>query len=291
MPSRQLALASMFLREILARDVAPRAPGPTARLGARGIRAAMDDGGAVDGRTAAGYLFHSARISRTIAGARHCVDFGCGSAVQLLQVAALNPHIHFTGVDREPVLLERAAARAAALGIINVSWLCDDITAPRALARADFDAVISTMTLHDLPDRAALDACLRLMHDIVGDAGAVYIEDFGRLKTTRSMDYFVALNAPPEPDAFSALYRTSLGAAFTRAELAQAARALPGTRCHATFIVPFLVVIKTPDRALAPTTRDALRALRDGLLSWQRRDLDELAQFFALGGLRGDPFG
>jgi hypothetical protein len=286
-----LAMARMFARELCARETIERGPTPGAVLGADAILAAMENGGEVDGRTAAGYLYHSARISQVLAGRRRCVDVGCGCGMQLLQVAALNPEIRFTGLDPSLPMLERAARRADELGIANVDFERGDFASLLAAGRGRFDAAMSTMTLHHLPDASALDAALRALAVAAGDDGAVYIEDFARLKTRASIEFFVALGAPPTPDRFTALYRCSLGAAFSATELrAAVARRLPRARLYATFLVPFLTVTKTPDRPLAATTAARLRAMREALPDAARRDLDDLRRFFRLGGLRNDPF-
>jgi arsenite methyltransferase len=286
-----VAMARMFARELLARRQQPRGPTPSSVLGADGILAAMDDGGQVDGRTAAGYLYHSARISQVLVGRRHCVDIGCGNAMQLLQVAALNPSIRFTGVDPSPLMLDSARRRAECLGIMNVDWEIGDFASLLAAGPGRFDAAICTMTLHDLPDTAALDTALQATACAAGDTGAVYVEDFARLKSLASIDFFVGLNAPAVPDGFTKLYRCSLGAAFTIEEMRVAvARWLPGARLYSTFLVPFLNVVKTADGELSAQTRAALQAMRAALSPAARRDLDDLRRFFVLGGLRGDPF-
>jgi SAM-dependent methyltransferase len=286
-----LAMARMFARELLARQRIGRGPTPGVALGAEGILAAMEDGGQVDGRTAAGYLYHSARISQVLAGRRRCVDIGCGTAMQLLQVAALNPGVQFTGIDPVPSMLARARERAAALGLANVDFERGDFASLLREGHGRFDAAISTMTLHHLPDTAALDEALHALAVAAGDAGAVYVEEFARLKTRASIEFFVGLNAPVVPDHFSALYRCSLGAAFTVDELRSAvARWLPGARLYSTFLVPFLNVVKTADGELSAVTRSRLAELLAALSPAARRDLDDLRRFFALGGLGNDPF-
>ncbi len=286
-----VAMARMFARELLTRRHQPRGPTPSSVLGADGILAAMEDGGQVDGRTAAGYLYHSARISQVLVGRRHCVDIGCGNAMQLLQVAALNPSIRFTGVDPSPVMLDGARRRAERLGLTNVDWETGGFASLLAARPGRFDAAICTMTLHELPDTAALDTALQAIARAAGDAGAVYIEDFARLKSPASIDFFVGLNAPAVADHFSALYRCSLGAAFTIEELrAAVARRLPAATLYSTFLVPFLNVVKTADGELSAQTRARLQEMRAALSSAARRDLDDLRRFFVLGGLRGDPF-
>ena len=286
-----LGMARMFARELFGRHRQPRGQTPTSLLGSDGVLAAMEDGGEIDGRTAAGYLYHSARISQVLAGRHRCVDIGCGNATQLLQVAALNPAIEFTGVDSSPRMLERAAARAALLGLHNLAWRVDDFESLLRAGRGPWDAAISTMTLHDLPDTVALARALEAMAVVAGSDAALYIEDFARLKSPASIDFFVGLNAPAVPDGFSKLYRCSLGAAFTHEELRSAvSRQLPRATLHSTFLVPFLTVTKTADGPLPTMLRDRLAMMRSALPPASRRNLDDLRRLFALGGLRNDPF-
>lgn len=286
-----VAMARMFARELLARRHQPRGPTPSSALGPEGVLAAMEDGGQVDGRTAAGYLYHSARIAQVLVGRERCVDIGCGNAMQLLQVAALNPLIRFTGMDPSRVMLESGRSRAEKLGITNVEWELGDFASLLAVGPGRFDAAICTMTLHDLPDTAALDTALQAVAVAAGDEGAVYIEDFARLKSPASVDFFVGLNAPAVPDGFSTLYRASLAAAFTVDELRTAvARRLPRARLYSTFLVPFLNVVKTADGELPASLKAQLCQMRDALTPACRRDLDDLRRFFALGGLGNDPF-
>lgn len=284
-----LGMFAVFIRELTARSSQPRALPPSSELGARRILDAMERGGAVGGRTAAGYLYHSARITQTIAGSKRCVDLGCGSGVQLLQVAGLNPAIQFIGIDRNPDMLEVGAKRATELGLSNVEWRVADLLSPIRL-ESKVDAAMSTMTLHDLPNTNALTQFVRTLRGILKPDGAIYIEDFARMRTARSIDFFVGLNAPIPPDEFAALYRCSLKAAFTRHELHAVCDGLPNTKLYSTFLVPFLIVIKTPDRILAHDERAKFQEIRTELPAAYRRDLDSLRRFFALGGLKNDPF-
>lgn len=284
-------MGSMFLRELVGRRQQPRGPTPSALLKPDGILAAMEDGGQVGGRTAAGYLYHSARLSQVLQGRQRCLDIGCGNATQLLQVAALNPDIHFTGLDPSPLLIDCAKAAANELNLSNLSWEVNDFAAVLSKGPGTYDAVITTMTLHDLPDATALDTALHAMATACDGKGAIYIEDFARLKSPASIDFFVGLNAPHPPDRFSTLYRCSLGAAFTYAELRSAiSRRLPWVRVHSTFLVPFLVVAKSADGVLGAEQRQRLQLMRAALPPAYRRDLDDLRRFFALGGLGNDPF-
>ena len=283
-------MLAMFARELTTRHQQPRGQPPSASLGTARIIAAMHDGGGVAQRTAGGYLFHSARISQAIVGSRCCVDLGCGTGAQLLQVADLNPATHFIGVDCNPELLEIGRIYAAECGVANVEWRVADATRALTISDRPIDAAISTMALHDLNDITALGRFLSTMNALSGPTGAIYIEDFARLRVARSIDFFTTLNAPNPPDAHAALFRCGLASAFTLEELKAACAALARARLHATFLVPFMVIVKTADRALAPTTRSKLQAMRAAFPDAYRRDLDDLRRFFALGGLTNDPF-
>ena len=218
-------------------------------------------------------------------------DVGCGDGTQTIQVASLNPHIEFTGLDSSSELLTAAAAQAESQGVTNVRWIEDNLMGLRQIARGQYDAVISTMTLHDLPDSSGLDEALASIASICSSDAAIYLEDFTRLKANASIEFFLGMNAPLVPDDFSVLYRSSMQAAHTIQELKQAiARHLPWAAVYTTFIVPFLMVAKTHDGPLLASQRTAIINLRQQLPNTVRHDLDELRRSFALGGLRNDPF-
>ena len=100
-----------------------------------------------------------------------------------------------------------------------MEWVNDDITQPTKLANRQIDAVISTMTLHNLRGIGALSNCFQAMRELVGAAGAIYIEDFSRLKSPKSVDYLVSTNGLLPNDKHSELFRASICAAFTLEEL------------------------------------------------------------------------
>ena len=81
-------------------------------------------------------------------------------------------------------------------------------------------------------------------------------------------------------------------AAFRAEDFQVLAReALPAqVQIYRTFIIPMLVILKTPDRPLPFALRERFRAMRRALPARYRRDLDEIRQFLRLGGLTDDPF-
>lgn len=285
------SLLRFALRETLGPPRLTRGPTPLAVLGDEGFLAAMRDGGRSTGRLAAGFLYHSARISQLLTGRRRCADLGCGDGTQTVQVAALNPSVEFVGIDRSPLLLEAAAALAQEAGVHNVSWVCDTLPALPRTGDRSFDVVMSTMTLHDLPTLDEVARTLAGIRRIAADDAGFYLEDFARLKADASVDCLVQMNSPGGLDGFSRLYGLSLRAAYTLPELKQVfARELPQVTVHATAPIPFLIVAKTADRSLSDAQRAQIVSLRAALPVSAQRDLLALCRAFRLGGLDGDPF-
>jgi ubiquinone/menaquinone biosynthesis C-methylase UbiE len=241
---------------------------------------------------AAAYLFHSGQISSVIGGARKVLDLGCGPATQLAQVASLNPQTEFIGVDLSDAMLDSARKHVAAYGITNVQFRHGDICNLNDFQDRSVDAVISTMALHHLPARKHLDACFREISRVVKPDGAVYLTDFGRLKSLRSVIDLAYMNAAHQPHIFSLDYERSLRAAFLYEEFAAAAgEYLPShVRLYGTFMVPLLVILRTPPRPLAAGVAEKLASLRNALPGNYARDFEDLRRFFRGGGLRDDPF-
>ena len=274
-----------------------RGPLPIELLGVDGIALAKAQGGAIDGPTAASYLYQSARISRVIQGKKLCLDFGCGTGVQLLQVAQLNPEIQFIAIDCEQTLIDRGQENAKKMGLSNIEWLCDDVT---RLARLDdlvkkfkmkVDAVISTMTLHGLRDLKALNDCFHQIEELVGNEGAIYIEDFSRLRSSQSIDFFVKrLGLLPQDRHFFDLIKAGMHSAFTFEELVQTTKILKKTKAYSTYPFRLLTIIKTPDRSLNLSTRDKLLKLKYSLSRRAQGELKVLHFSLTLGGVKGDPF-
>lgn len=290
MPS--LSLLYIFARELAASRSFPREPEPDLVMDDPTQVAAYAEAGRIDGVMAAAYLFQSAHISQTIAGKLQVLDLGCGPATQLAQIAELNPTLQFTGVDLSPTMLADAKNHVGQLGLRNVGFLQADITRLDSIATASMDAVISTMALHHLPTQAHLQQCFEEIRRVLKPGGAVYLTDFCRLKSLKSVLFFAYMNARHQPHLFSLDYERSLRAAFLREdfEAAGASTLASGIKLLSTFKVPLLTVIKTPDLPLDTAVQRQVKAMRQGLRPRYRRDLNDMRIFFGLGGLRNDPF-
>lgn len=286
------ALIPTFLRECLVSRTLPREPEPDLVMDDPAQVAAYGEAGRIDGVMAAAYLFHSARVSQVVQGCGHVLDLGCGPATQLAQIAELNPDVRFTGVDLSPTMLANAEKHVRALGLTNVAFRQGDITTLEGIPDQSMDAVMSTMALHHLPTLRHLERCFASIQRVLKPGGALYLTDFCRLKSLKSVIFFAYMNAKHQPHLFSLDYERSLRAAFVLEEFkALATRFLPqDAGVFSTFKVPFLVLVKTADKPLPAALHDRLKAMRSTLKPRYRRDLGDLRTFFRLGGLKNDPF-
>jgi ubiquinone/menaquinone biosynthesis C-methylase UbiE len=288
----RISLLPTLVREIAATRSLPREPEPALVMDDEEQVKAYALAGRIDGVMAAAYLFHSAHICSVLSGCATALDLGCGPATQLAQIAGLNPDVQFTGIDLSGTMLRDAEEHLRERGIANATLSRDDISQLSSLNDHSFDAVISTMALHHLPNLAALRSTFQQIRRVLKPKGALYLVDFGRLKSLKSVIFFAYLNRQHQPHIFSLDYERSLRAAFLPDEFKALAREeLPeAVEVFATFLVPILTVIKTRDRGLRDEQRQKLKMLRNGLSSQYRRDLDEMRRFFRLGGMRFDPF-
>ncbi len=286
------AFLPIIARELLSGRTLPREPEPDLVMTDEAQVSAYAHAGRIDGVMSAAYLFHSGQATAVIHGAGRVLDLGCGPATQLAQIASLNPDTEFVGIDLSTTMLESAHAHVAELGLGNVRLAQGDITDLRAFPDQSMDAVISTMALHHLPTRSHLDACFREVARVSKPGGAIYLTDFARLKSLKSVIAFAYMNAQHQPHVFSLDYERSLRAAFLREDFIEAAEAfLPAVvRTYSTWLVPLLVVLRTAARRLPAHVACELRNLRDRLPRAYRRDFEDLRLFFGRGGLSGDPF-
>lgn len=288
----RLSMFPTLLREAFGREALPREPEPDLIMDDEAQVAAYAEAGRIDGVMSAAYLFHSARISATIQGRKNVLDLGCGPATQLGQVAQLNPDIAFTGVDLSEEMLADARQHVKKLDIGNVDFVRADITKLTQFESASFDAVISTMALHHLRTLADLKACFKEIRRVLKPDGALYLTDFGRLKSLKSVIFFAYLNKCHQPHSFSLDYERSLRAAFLLSDFKDVAKDAfaSNVEVFSTFGIPILVVIKTPDKVLPASVEKTVKTMRRNLPAKYRRELDDIRLFFWMSGLKNDPF-
>ncbi len=249
--------------------------------------------GRIDGVMSAAYLFHTARITQLIQGSKFIVDLGCGPATQLAQIADLNPETEFLGIDLSETMLANAEKHVAKLGLNNVRFLQGDLTNLSQIHNASVDAVISTMALHHLPTLELLEQSFREIKRIIKPSGLVYLVDFGRLKSLKSVMFFAYLNREHQPHIFSLDYERSLRAAFLPEDFIKLTQDILGAeyQVFTTFGIPILTLIKSKREQPIPSfIREHLQKMRKALPPKYRSELDDIRMLFWLGGLRDDPF-
>jgi ubiquinone/menaquinone biosynthesis C-methylase UbiE len=249
--------------------------------------AAYVEAGRENGVMAPVYMFHAANICEVIRAGDVVVDLACGPANQLVMVARLNPDAHFIGVDMSSPMLEQAKELISRHGMNNVDLRHGDITDLSVFAGNSVDVVVSTMALHHLPNVVALKRTYSEVARVLKPKGGIYMVDFGHLKSGRSIDYFAHQYADRQPELFTLDYLNSLHAAFYLEDIRQAAHSLfKQARLYSTFLMPFMVALKSPARRgpdMALATKFA--AMKRSLPSWHQKDLADLKTFFRMGGL------
>lgn len=273
-----------LLRERLYWRTPSRVPEPDLVMQSETQTESFTRAGQEDGALAFLYLYHALQISSVLRPGDRVLDLACGPANQLLQIARLNPQVHFVGLDASPSMLQCAQHTLAQAQIHNVELVQGDMTRLAHQADASLDAVICTMSLHHLPDTAALATTLREIRRVLKAQGRVYLVDFGRLKLSSTQRFFA--NDLQQSPQFTEDYFNSLRAAFSVNELTAAVAVLgPDVQRHVTVLAPFIVVFRSA--ALRPLDAPALQLAKDALANLsatQQSNFRGVADWFRLSG-------
>ncbi|MDB5815222.1 MAG: hypothetical protein JWN23_2339 [Rhodocyclales bacterium] len=280
------AMLMNLLLDVVSRQAQARVPEPELIMSDATSAEAFMRAGREDGLLAHTYLYHAIQASAVIAPGARVVDLGCGPANQLALIAQLNPDAHFIGVDASDSMLTLARDTLARCELDNVSLRKASMEALQDMDDASVDAVISTMTLHHLPDVASLQTVMREAKRVLKPGGGIYIVDFGRLKREKGQAFFANDRKATQPAIFTQDYYNSMRAAFSLTDIRNAAGIFgEAVSVKRTFLVPFLVAIRSvggtplrvPSQQLAKASYASLSAL-------QRYDFRDLSRFFAHGG-------
>ncbi|WP_208449132.1 class I SAM-dependent methyltransferase [Burkholderia anthina] len=245
-------LFKTIVRETTARKRLPRTPEPCLVMEGDESVDAYANGGRQSGALSGVYLYHLAQMCQMIRPDEVVLDIGCGPCNLLGQLAELNPRSEFLGLDMSQTMLARAASSFAAKGVSNVELLCGDMTTLNGIEDKSVDVVVSSMAFHHLPDVDALDKTFSQIDRVLKPEGAVYFNDFGRLRHPESIRYFVSRAAEGEGHQLADDYYHSLHAAFTKKDYETLTRRYLRHRGHvySTIISPLQIVIKSPASVL-----------------------------------------
>lgn len=119
--------------------------------------------------------------SRLIAGLgapRNVLDLGSGTGTLLAKLREAYPDARLTGLDRDPVIIERARNKLQARGIDDVEIVEGDATNP-PFAPQSFDRVVSSLMFHHLT-RTQKVAALRAVRELLTADGEFHLADWGK---------------------------------------------------------------------------------------------------------------
>ena len=276
-----------LLLERFARQLLPRVPEAHAVMEAPKQIDAFLQSGRDDGVLSYFYFFHAVMSLPVIRPGDTVLDLACGPATQLAQIARLNPHTQFIGIEASRNMLERGRDTVAAVQADNVALQLGDITQLDAIATASIDCVLCTMSLHHLPDVAALNKTMSEIRRVLKVDGGIYFADFGRLKRAATQKFFAHDRANLQSQQFTEDFLQSTRAAFSVSELAAATAniGIELTR-YATALAPFLLIFRSAERRPIETALAAQVSQRYLQFSrQQRRDFDNMVRWFRVGGL------
>ncbi|EHR71953.1 methylase involved in ubiquinone/menaquinone biosynthesis [Burkholderiales bacterium JOSHI_001] len=283
----QLNIAGILLSELTTTVPRSRVTEPELVMDDPSQVAAYAQAGREGGSLAPLYLYHTGMLAELIRPGDLVVDLACGPANQLAQVARVNPEARFLGIDLAPGMLAQARELVAGQALDNVEFKLCDISNLAFLPDHSVDVIMSTLSMHHLPDAALLGRVFDEIARVLKPGGAIYVADLGQLKSERSIAMFAGQYADDQPAVFTQDYLNSMRAAFSVGDFRRASLPIADmARVQSTFMVPYMVVVRSaPRREWSASLHDTLRAMKAALPAHQRRDLWSLRQFFRLGGV------
>lgn len=273
-----------LLHERMSRSQQPRVPEPDLVMESAAQTVAFSQAGEDCGVLPFLYLYNALQITSLLQPGDRVLDLACGPAHQLVQIARLNPDVGFVGLDASPAMLECAQDTVARAHASNVELVQGDMTRLMGLEEGSMDCVMCTMSLHHLPDQAALRAALGEMRRVLKPQGRVYLVDFGRLKLCSTQRFFA--NDLRQSAQFTEDYFNSLRAAFSVEELSAAVAPLgPEIQRHVTVLAPFLVVFRSAfQRPLDTQTLQRAKEAFAKLSATHQDNFRSVASWFRLSG-------
>ena len=183
----------------------------------------MDDLDGVEAYSAAASQAYLERIDRTFVehalslgvAEGHALDIGTGPGVIPIMLAARVPGLRLTGVDLSKPMLQKAREAAEEAGVADrLDFRVGDAKS-LPFSEQSFDLVLCNSLLHHLPAPLAL---LNEISRLVRPGGAILLRDLRR-PSRLEFPLHALWFGRHYSGVMSQLYRDSLQAAYTRAEL------------------------------------------------------------------------
>lgn len=192
--ARELTILKVALGERLTRTGRRRTPEPMVMDEEEGV-AAFDSEDPVLQLPV--YRFNAEALSRLLPAGGRVLDLGSGTGRLLADLARSRPDVHIVGTDLADTMLARGREMLRAEGLAERIELHEaDMTAlPDALVR-EVDVISCMWALHHLPDESLLRRALEQIAAVRSATGcAVWLFDFARMRSDRSMPALIALSS------------------------------------------------------------------------------------------------
>jgi SAM-dependent methyltransferase len=121
-----------------------------------------------------GFYTKVARNLAAFAARARVLEIGPGPGHLAVELAQLAPHVHVTGVDISPDMVERATSLASRGGVAGRAEFRVGDVAALPFPDASFDVVVSTFSLHHWPNPAA---GLAEIHRVLRPGGVARVYD------------------------------------------------------------------------------------------------------------------
>lgn len=280
-------LLATLLREWLIPVQFDRLPESDLIMEAEEAVSAFARAGRPDGILSGVYAFYAEQSCRMIRPGDRVLDIGCGAATLLASIAALNEEASFVGVDLSGTMIEAGKGSLRHLTTPNVELRVDDMTTLSSIETGSVDVLLSSMALHHLPDTEHLRRCFEAIERVMAPGGRVFISDFGRLKSLKSVEYFVRRAIPRDEPRLEEDYRASLRAAFSTMEFSDALSGDLKRRLsiYSTIVSPVMVVLMTPFPDAPRAMNLKIQRVVGSLPRYRRSDYRQLRLFLRLGGM------
>ncbi len=238
------------------------------------------------------HLFNLILLCGAVRPGSAVIDLACGPANLLIELAKLNPQADFVGIDLSPQMLNHAKDLQIRAAVRNVRFVLGDITNLADISSQSVDLVMSTLSLHHLPNLALLKKCLQEVARVVRHTGDIHLMDFASLKRVATRDYFSLERTKGLGKFVTQDYQGSLLAAYRTEDLAALEpilqTAITSVRLRQTFGVPFFMALTSLNDHRTPGQEQqrGLRNYWNQMLPGQRKDFNDMRLFFRLGGLQ-----
>lgn len=248
---------------------------------------AYTEGGKDSGTLSGTYLYHLSKTCSLLSPNDRVLDLGCGSGILLSMIAQLNPQCQFLGVDLSLPMLEKAKKISNDKGLFNISFREEDICQLSTIKDNSIDVLCSSMALHHLPDLHHLNETFKQISRVLKPGGFLYINDFGKLKKEKSIDYFVSRSGLEQNSILAKDYYYSLKAAFSIEEFKKVVsdNLSSDFKVFSTPISPVSVVITNGKKKKNNSLDNSISKMYQRLPKDRKSDFNQLKLFLRISGL------